>query len=53
MNLIMFDYAVMHLLRICRILKIYNGNGMNFGLGGTGRSSLTKLSWFICDFEWW
>jgi dynein heavy chain len=50
MNLVLFDFAIMHVLRICRILKMSNGNVFLIGVGGSGRQSLSKLATFICDY---
>lgn len=37
MNLVLFDFAVMHVLRICRVLRMSNGNAFLIGVGGSGR----------------
>lgn len=36
-KLIMFDYAVSHLARIKRVLKMVRGNMVLVGLGGSGK----------------
>ena len=41
----------MHVLRICRILRMANGNAFLIGVGGSGRQSLSKLATFICDYQ--
>jgi len=51
MQLVMFDYAVEHLLRICRVLRMSKGHALLIGVGGSGRQSLAKLATNICDFS--
>lgn len=45
----LFDYALMHLLRVCRVLKMPFGHAFLIGLGGTGRQSLSRLAAALCD----
>lgn len=49
LKLVMFDYAVDHVARICRILRQPNGNALLIGLPGSGCESLTKLAAHIAD----
>ena len=51
MTIALFGFAINHILRICRILKMARGNAMLIGLGGSGRSTLTKIASLVCDYE--
>ena len=51
LSIVVFDYAIMHLLRICRIFRMPFGHAFLVGLGGTGRQSLAKLGAYLCDLE--
>jgi dynein heavy chain len=37
MNLVLFDFAIMHVLRVCRVLRMASGNVFLIGVGGSGR----------------
>lgn len=47
LDLVLFDYAVTHLLRICRIIRMYKGNALLIGVGGSGRQSLSFLASYL------
>jgi len=51
MSLVIFDDALAHLLRLCRTINAPAGSAMLVGVGGSGKTSLTRLSASICRHQ--
>ncbi|XP_076842922.1 dynein axonemal heavy chain 3 [Brachyhypopomus gauderio] len=51
MSLVMFQFAIEHVSRCCRVLGQHSGHLLSVGIGGSGRHSAARLATFICDYE--
>ncbi len=49
LTLVFFEYAIMHIIRICRVLRQPRGNMLLIGHGGSGKQTLCKFSSYMMN----
>ena len=51
LSIVLFEMALSHLVRICRVLRNPRGHLFLIGVGGSGKQSLSRLAAYTCGLQ--